>query len=1187
MAQRNALTEALDKFKQLTQKAGNVAGSAINQVSNLRYSPNTPTLGQSVQNTFSKPENWFLPSALAAGKGVGGSNFNIPNVTKPVGQFALGFGEGSTTAGIVNFGSKPAPGLEQTARDVGKYTGMFMPYSIPSRLVGGPGTLFKTAVTGAPVNVALQGVMNKFQGKDFLNNASQSAKEGFDISAQLAPLGVVTNKIAGPLLNKIYNPGTAQTMFSGGKQIPFAMQGAKQLLKYLTREGLADAIPYAGLETYKAPQDKKLETGAMTFAQAFLLGTGTRVVGLGTGKVYNGGKEIIADLKKMDPPTRRKFLQGGFVNFDAMRGKDQGKNKESNLPKKPVVNQTINDVGANVVKDSTQLLPQGEPKLTRQSQKVLQNIDKGLQKPEQLPGATLDTATSKYYNTGKMGVTPKAKNLTQATIDSPQVQSQINEIGGPKLTFNEVKAGTKVSPELNKTFTRESAQQLGEESLALRNKIAALSESGADPQQFQEALVKDKAFGMYVARLLGQRRIASNPADKTIFNKIIGAVLKAGHDPEEVAKVAGKVNFDNPTEATAFYRQYIKATKGDWMDAVRYSSMLSSPNTHINNASSNLQGTGIVAPIEKTISGGIDFLKATGAKALGKNYQREHFVGEGGQYAQGYWSNVGNAAHKFADVMTGKSLSNMQELHNIPMTTGGPARAVENVLTFPGKLLQASDEFFQTLTEAGAKKALEYRAAKGGKVPGDIAGTAYKEGRKRLFNAEFNLPEEGPILKALEFIPQKVMEARSSKNPVISTVAKYTFPFVRIPSNLLKGSVEYSPLGLSTIPGATNKTEQLSKAIMGSSIGLGAAMLVATDRLTWSEPTDATKRAAFRAAGLQPYAVKIGDNWVSYAKMHPVVGFNLALVAAVRDAQQNKRLDDSQVETVLNGVAQWASYYADASYVKNIGDAVSSAKGDLSAPSRLIGNYVQQNIPYRALMGWITRIVDPVQRKADPNGNILQKQLQQISTQIPGLSSTVPAALGPDGQPIKNTNNIINSFSPAKITTENPAMKQEYTKLVEKSQQTKLESDLRDRVRSQGGIQQNGDKIFYKTKDKLGKETIQSLDLTQPAEGFDTKYGVNGRGANIIKNSQIMDPNSSITKQQAVDLLKQIKADPNLSYGLAQKAQAIAQRKVSTTAAKVNLFLSQQAPDKRKEYIKRLRDDGILTDEVIRAMQSP
>src|SRR3990167_1073085 len=183
------------------------------------------------------------------------------------------------------------------------------------------------------------------------------------------------------------------------------------------------------------------------------------------------------------------------------------------------------------------------------------------------------------------------------------------------------------------------------------------------------------------------------------------------------------------------------------------------------------------------------------------------------------------------------------------------------------------DQFFTTLTECGAKQALEYRAAKGVKVG---ANQAAEEAQKRLFRGELNQLNEGGLLKGIDELTGKLFQLRSSDNFLVRNISKYTFPFVKTPMNIIKQGIEYSPAGLATIPGAANKTEQLAKVLIGSSVIAASATLLDSDLLTFGEPTSVKQKSAFRAAGRQAYSVKIGDKWYSYSKLHPAVSFNLA-----------------------------------------------------------------------------------------------------------------------------------------------------------------------------------------------------------------------------------------------------------------------------------------------------------------------
>lgn len=722
-----------------------------------------------------------------------------------------------------------------------------------------------------------------------------------------------------------------------------------------------------------------------------------------------------------------------------------------------------------------------------------------------------------FFNVNRVGVDNTTKQGIADMVQSQPVKGEIEKTVGSPLTFKEVQDQAKVSKELGKTFTRADAEKVGAEALALRNKVAELGQMNLNDDQFKEALIKDKAFGQYLGRLFGQRRIVSNPAEGTLFNDVVSKILKNGVDPETVFKEAKNVDFNNSDQVGQFYRKFIQAKAKDWVDVVRFNSMLSSPNTWINNASSNAQGTGLVAPIEKTITGSIDWLAST----LNPNRKRQAFAGEGVEYAKGYIKNLSQATDNFWNAITGKSIVDQQEIRNIPLSKSGTmARKVENALNFPGRILQATDEFFQTATKAGIENSLNYRASKGTDVK-DISSLATKEARKRLFNSDFNLKEDGPLLKAIEFLPMKVAEARSEKSPApLRFLANYTFPFVRIPSNILKASVEYSPAGLLTIPGAGNKTEQLSKSIMGIGMALAGGMLASSGRLTFAEPTNEKQKNEFRAAGLQPYAVKIGDRWVSYSKFHPVIAFNLALAAAYKDSVDKKTLDQNQMDTAAQAGAKWLNFFADQSYVKNLGDLVSGIKGDQYSIGKMISNYPQQLIPYRALLSWVNRLYDPYQRQIDPDGSQADKFMQSLMSQIPGLAQMLKPRVDSKGNPIMNQNRELNAFSPfGRVTNENPNIKASYETMVKEAQQKRDENKLKDQLKKGvsgggNGIAELNGKVFI-AKQRINTDTGEMetyVDTVDPT-AYDKQIFSPLNKNQVIADLQISKKISAITSK--------------------------------------------------------------------------
>ena len=592
-----------------------------------------------------------------------------------------------------------------------------------------------------------------------------------------------------------------------------------------------------------------------------------------------------------------------------------------------------------------------------------------------------------------------------------EIKPRVEESIGYKLTNKEVlKRAEESSKIIEDTVGRDDTLEWTSNLLKTRQKLATLAETGKVDKELIDTFLAIKTQGTDIARKLQSLSIKADPEKNSAMLTILEAISKTTDDMDAVLKEAEGEDFNNFEQATEFFRKFVKPNIGEWIDLLRYNSMLSSPKTHVVNFFSNLLSTSLMAPIEKTVRGGVDFL---GSK-LGKR-ERKYFTGEGGAYLKNYFKSVKTASQKFSNVMKNKDSYTNLDLRDVPLSQKGVKGKIAKVLSVPTKLLEATDQFFMALTEGAETGALKYRKSKG-VVVDELKKQAKKDAQYRTYRQELFDENQGPILDAIDTLTGIVQTARKSKNPIVSNVAKFTVPFLQTPMNILKQGVEYSPLGFSTVIGAKNKTEQLSKAIIGSSVFAGAATLLMSDRLTFAEPTGAQQKAQFRAEGKQPYAVKIGNKWVSFQKLPPQISFPLAMVAGIDDAQKNQGLDDSTADLILSSIAKIAQFTSDQSYAKSFGDLIGAVQGGEDAAARLFSNYPQQLIPFRALSGWFARIVDDTQRKIDPDTSFIDKQVQLLMMNIPGLSDEVPARLGPNGRPIENQNRYFNSLSPVSIT---------------------------------------------------------------------------------------------------------------------------------------------------------------------------
>jgi hypothetical protein len=330
-------------------------------------------------------------------------------------------------------------------------------------------------------------------------------------------------------------------------------------------------------------------------------------------------------------------------------------------------------------------------------------------------------------------------------------------------------------------------------------------------------------------------------------------------------------------------------------------------------------------------------------------------------------------------------------------------------LQFIPRALEANDVFFRTLIRGGEKESLlkklarqgkELSEAKINKIADDKA--SYFVFRQALDSS--NKSGQGKVLANIDKLTESVYSLR--KVPGVS----WFIPFVQTPMNILKQGIEYSPLGLTTLPGAANKTEQLSKALMGSTVMAGAAWLAQAGDSTWAAPVGEKDKEAFYASGRQPYSIKIGDQWVSYSRLGPLA-YPIAMAAAIKHYSQQdpKVATKGNLEKTASILGGLAKFFSDQSYMQGLGDLVKTVQGDTSAAKQFVTNAPSQLIPLESLLGWVARTIDPIYRK--PSGPI-----EQIQSQIPFLSKGLEPYRNPGGEPSVRQNAVFNSLSPVTST---------------------------------------------------------------------------------------------------------------------------------------------------------------------------
>lgn len=636
--------------------------------------------------------------------------------------------------------------------------------------------------------------------------------------------------------------------------------------------------------------------------------------------------------------------------------------------------------------------------------------------------------TKSSINTENLNLTKKQKtNISKEsqqvvdTLSNKDVEQLAKSAGLNKATYSNEQTKKIIAEQLT---VRQDAVRLQNEAEAARK--AGNLELAADKlrQSYEMATISTDQ-GRNVARQLQARRIMANELN-TPQQRVFKILDTAGVNPDVYIPKLAQIDFNDTNAVIKAYREMVPASAEQWLDKIRYTNMLSSPLTHIVNVTSNAQGVVGITPIRKAFEGGVDAVHhaATGAP-------RTRFAGEAGHYYKGVAKTFPEAAARFKAVMSGKTMSRNPDyaaFMNAPLARGGTKGIADQIYSFVPKLLEASDQFATTLVKGGEMKALKYRASKGVSMTAEqIDNTAEDAASYVVFRQDLEKAGQGHLLDMIDFIPKTIGKGRTSKNPYIRNITKFTFPFVNTPTNLFKQGIEYSPVGVLTLHGSADKTAQVAKMAMGTSaIGLIAGTLGAKGDLTFGEPSNADERNAFRAEGKQPYAFKIPgtDKWFGYSKLHPAIAFNFALVAAAKDMKDKRSLDESGLQQFLGTGANVLGFFRDQSYMKNVGDITSIFQSkDGTGLDNLFANQATNTLnqlsPFKSMVSWIGRQVDPTQRKVDYSKSAPEQIYQGIIKDIPNLNKVVPARINPyTGEPIKNDNPILNSWSPVRVTND-------------------------------------------------------------------------------------------------------------------------------------------------------------------------
>ncbi|MFP5328862.1 MAG: thermonuclease family protein [Alphaproteobacteria bacterium] len=544
-----------------------------------------------------------------------------------------------------------------------------------------------------------------------------------------------------------------------------------------------------------------------------------------------------------------------------------------------------------------------------------------------------------------------------------------------------------------------AARALVQRSRETVGRLAKRAVGGSDDDKltFRKAWLKHVALEEQIAgataeagRLLSQFRMAASAGDAG--GEAVRAYLKAGRGKESIEDAAEAIIdlMEDPAKASHFMREAVKPRWRDKINELWINSLLSGPRTHVVNFVGNSLTTALSFP-ELALTAGIGkltrsadraFFREVGARAVG--------LGDASVEAL-------RAMRKaFATGEPSDAVTKVEAAHH--RAIGGK---VGHVLRTPTRALTAADEFWKTLLRSAETRQLAYRKAA---VEAKDAGDLRDRYAELVRNPPDDIRKRADAAARYYTFQKPLGEAGRGVQQVSNNWVggKLVLPFVRTPINLLKFAGERSMLGIlmpevraAIKAGGRARDEAFAKILLGSGLSTAAMVAALDGRISGAGPSDPRERAAWLETN-QPYSIKVGDQWVSYARFDPVSTlFGVAAdVAEIGKWATVRELDVIALETAT----AIAKNLTNKTWLSGLSDAFDV----LSDPERYGKNYVQRlagSVAVPSLVNQASQSTDEYLRDA-------RTILDGIKARVPVLSESVSPRLNVWGEPIERGNSV-------------------------------------------------------------------------------------------------------------------------------------------------------------------------------------
>lgn len=375
----------------------------------------------------------------------------------------------------------------------------------------------------------------------------------------------------------------------------------------------------------------------------------------------------------------------------------------------------------------------------------------------------------------------------------------------------------------------------------------------------------------------------------------------------------------------------------------------------------------------------------------------------------------------------------------IPGITGDIIRA-------PSRLLVAIDEGMkavfrrQKFHAQAMRRANEIAAEEGGDVNriykgltdnkrlfGDEAEEAWKAVKSNDMDSQMQMAalfEAQDYAKLSAFqqnlvgAARRFQGARAKVKPLI-----FMIPFFKTPYNILKEGMTFVP-GVGYATGklyrkvdttkgkldtkAMRKDEIIARQVLGFGMTATAMTLMENGLITGTYPDDPALRQTMRDAGIPELSIKVGDTWVSYAKIEPistVMGLVSDLSKLGDQLLDDPELSDSDKFWKQVSAVTWSlkQNIMGKTFMEGLANTVNLISlndfSGSSAAEQAVVSIGKGLVPYSALLNNVAITLDSPDILSgtayDRQATTIQEKLSQ---RIPGLRETLPLMYGVFGE---------------------------------------------------------------------------------------------------------------------------------------------------------------------------------------------